>query len=180
MTTLAEPLEVHVEPMRRRHLRAVHRIDKQVYPRPWSLAIYHRELAEKQSRVYRVARVGGEVAGYAGLMIVGGEGHVTSVAVDPSWQGHGLATRLMLAIARGGIAVGCHSFTLEVRVSNTRARALYQRFGFAPVGIRKGYYADADEDAMVMWVHGIDEPRFANRMDSIEAELLGETEWSEP
>jgi ribosomal-protein-alanine N-acetyltransferase len=65
-------------------------------------------------------------------------------------------------------------------VSNTRAQALYRRFGFAPVGMRKGYYADADEDAIVMWVHDIDEAQFATRMSSIEADIFGETEWSEP
>jgi ribosomal-protein-alanine N-acetyltransferase len=146
-------LEVRITPMRRRHLRGVLRIENQVYPRPWTLGLFMSELGFRQSRVYLVARVGTAVVGYAGLMLVEPDGHVTTVAVDPAWHRRGIATRLLLAIAREAAELGAQNLTLEVRMSNDPAKALYRRFGFAPAGMRKGYYAETGEDALVMWAN---------------------------
>lgn len=179
-------IDVKVEPMRSRHLRAVRQIDAKVYPKPWSLALYQQELARGANRVYRVARVGSSIVGYGGLMIVATDGHVTSVAVDPTWEGHSIATRLLLAISRGAVLGGCEAMTLEVRASNDRAKALYQRFGFAPVGVRKDYYAESfapdgskagKEDALVMWANDVDQPDYLARLRAIEETILGNTEW---
>ncbi|HEY1117306.1 MAG TPA: hypothetical protein VGE43_06350, partial [Acidimicrobiales bacterium] len=74
---------VRVGPMRRRHLRGVLRIEEQANPRPWSLSLFLSELRSTESRAYLVARVGTEIVGYAGLMLVTGDGHVTNVGVDP-------------------------------------------------------------------------------------------------
>src|SRR3546814_14582176 len=81
------------------------------------------------------------------------DGHVTTIAVDPRWHRYKLGTRLLLALARGGIDEGAQNLTLEVRASNRGAQALYQRFGFVPAGIRKGYYVEPNEDAIVMWAN---------------------------
>ena len=91
---------VVITPMRRRHLRQVLRIDQQVYPRPWSLGLYLGELSTTDGRSYLVARRGTEVVGYAGLMVIAGDAHVTTVAVAPVHQHQGLATRLLLVLAR--------------------------------------------------------------------------------
>src|SRR5436190_23924337 len=80
--------------MRRRHLRSVLRIESQVYPRPWSLSLFMSELALRSSRAYYVARVGGLVVGYSGLMLTGDDAHVTTIAVDPAWHRHNSGTRL--------------------------------------------------------------------------------------
>jgi [ribosomal protein S18]-alanine N-acetyltransferase len=168
-------LEVHLAPMRRRHLRGVLRIEAQVYARPWSLGLFMSELGLRSSRVYRIARVEGVVVGYAGLMLTGGDGHVTTVAVDPAWHRCGIATRLVLALARVGVAEGCSNLTLEVRVANEVAQRLYRRFGFVPAGIRKNYYAETNEDALIMWAHDVDEPAYAERLDAIAAGLPGST-----
>lgn len=170
-----EGLTVHLTPMRRRHLRSVLRIESLVYPRPWSLGLFLSELGQRPSRSYVVARVGPTVVGYAGLMLVAGEGHITTVAVDPSWHRHRIATRMLLALARAGTRRGCTSLTLEVRVGNTGAQALYRRFGFVPAGIRKGYYQETNEDALVMWAHDVDLPAYADRLAEIEASLPGAT-----
>lgn len=170
---------VRIERMRRRHIRAVQRIDRQVYPRPWSSALYHQELARPADRHYRIARIDGSVVGYAGLMIVGSDGHVTSVAVDPAWQGHHVASRLLLAVFRAAIAAGCQALTLEVRASNRRAQDVYRRFRFAPAGVRKGYYQAEQEDAIIMWAHDVDEPDYLARLRAIEASLPGATEWED-
>jgi len=172
-------LEVSIEPMRSRHLRAVRAIDAMVYPRPWSLALYQQELARGPSRVYRVARVEGSIVGYGGLMIVGTDGHVTSVATDPDWGGHGIATRLMLALSRGAVLAECQAMTLEVRVSNDVAQSLYHKFGFAPAGIRKKYYTDTHEDALIMWANDVHELEFLGRLRDIEAALSGQTDWGD-
>jgi ribosomal-protein-alanine N-acetyltransferase len=161
--------------MRRRHLRAVLRIEALVYPRPWSLGLFLSELGLRATRAYVVARVGPTVVGYAGLLLAAGDGHITTVAVDPAWHRHGVATRMLLALARTAVARGCTSLTLEVRVSNGAAQDLYRRFGFVPAGIRKGYYQETNEDALVMWAHDVDHPAYAERLGDIEATLPGTT-----
>jgi ribosomal-protein-alanine N-acetyltransferase len=170
-----EGLTVHLTAMRRRHLRSVLRIEALVYPRPWSLGLFLSELGLRATRSYLVARVGPSVVGYAGLLLAAGDGHVTTVAVDPDWHRHGIATRMLLALARTGVQRGCTSLTLEVRVGNDGAQSLYRRFGFVPAGIRKGYYQETNEDAIVMWAHDVDLPGYAQRLDAIEAALPGPT-----
>lgn len=170
-----EDLPVHVVGMRRRHLRGVLRIEQQVYPRPWSTSLFLSELALRSSRAYFVARVGRDVVGYAGLMLAAGDAHITTVAVDPQWQRRKIATRLLLALAREAVARDASALTLEVRLSNRGAQRLYRRFGFTPVGVRKGYYAESNEDALVMWAYDVDSAEYGRLLDGIERSLPGAT-----
>jgi ribosomal-protein-alanine N-acetyltransferase len=172
---LDDGLEVHLVPMRRRHLRSVLRIESQVYARPWSLSLFMSELALRSSRAYYVARVGGLVAGYSGLMLIGEDAHVTTIAVDPAWHRHKIATRLMLNLAEEARHRGASNLTLEVRVSNHGAQELYRRFGFRPAGIRKNYYVESNEDALVMWAEDIDTLEYTHRLREIEAGVPGTT-----
>ncbi len=160
-----------ITPMRRRHLRQVLRIDHSVYPRPWSLGLYLGELARDEGRSYLVARRGTSVVGYAGLMVIVGDAHVTTVAVAPAHQHQSVATRLLLVILRDAVTLGAERITLEVRASNRSAQALYGRFGFAPAGVRKGYYVDNREDAVIMWAIDVATPAYAERLAGIEAAL---------
>ena len=143
-----EDLEVTIGPMRRRHLRAVLRIEQQVYPRPWSMGLFMSELGIRGPRCDVVARLGSTVLGYGGLMLVEGDGHVTTLAVDPVWHRHKVGTRLLHTLASAAIDRGAEHLTLEVRASNQPAQALYRAFGFAPAGVRKGYYLETKEDAI--------------------------------
>ncbi len=170
-----DDLEVVIGPMRRRHLRGVLRIEQQVYPRPWSMGLFMSELGFRGGRVYVVARVGGNVVGYGGLMLVQEDGHITTLAVDPAWHRHKIATRLLLRLSDAAIERGVKNLTLEVRISNQPAQELYRRFVFVPAGIRKGYYVETNEDALVMWAEHIDEPAFAARLAAIEASIPGTT-----
>ena len=170
-----EPLAVQLVPMRRRHLRSVLRIESLVYPRPWSLSLFVSELALRTTRAYYVARVDGLVVGYSGLMVAGEDAHVTTLAVDPAWQRRGIASRLLLNVVRTATARGAHHLTLEVRVSNTPAQALYRLFGFHPAGVRKGYYVETNEDALVMWAEDIDGDDYADRLARLEAGIRGTT-----
>jgi len=170
-----DDLEVRISPMRRRHLRSVLRIEAQVYPRPWTFGLFLSEIGQRATRLYVVARVGGEVVGYAGLFKALDDGHITTVAVDPAWHRYGIATRMLLALARGAIARDCVNLTLEVRMSNSGAQALYQRFGFVPAGVRKGYYPETGEDALVMWANDLDTPAYAARLAAVERAVPGRT-----
>ncbi len=149
-------------------------IETQVYPHPWSSGLFEDEL-DRPGRAYLVARVGPTVVGYAGVLLLADDGHVATVAVDPAQQGRGIATRLLLELLRAAVALGANQLTLEVRVSNTRAQGVYQRFGFAPAGARKAYYGDNGEDALVMWVHEVQGPDFAARLDAIEVSFASPT-----
>jgi len=166
---------VVVANMRRRHLRGVLQIEQQVYPRPWTFGLFLSELGQRSTRLYLVARVGHRVVGYLGMLRAVDDGHITTIAVDPAWQRRGIASRLLTVAARAAAQRGCHNLTLEVRVTNLGAQTLYRRFGFVPAGMRKAYYPDNREDAMVMWATDIDEPDYARRLAGIEAEIDGLT-----
>ena len=118
----------------------------------------------RSSRSYFVAKIGPTVVGYSGLMLVVEDAHVTTIAVDPGVAPHQIGTRLMLNIAVMRARRGARHLTLEVRVSNEPAQKMYRNFGFRPAGIRKGYYAETNEDALVMWADDIDQPEYAERL----------------
>ncbi len=171
----ADELEVVIGPMRRRHLRSVLRIEQQVYPRPWSMGLFMSELGMRGSRVYVVARIGPTVVGYGGLMLITGDGHITTLAVDPAWHRHKLGTRLLHTLAVAAIERGAEHLTLEVRASNRAAQELYRAFGFAPAGVRKGYYVETKEDAIVMWANDIATDDYTARLQRLAAGLPGAT-----
>ena len=175
--TVTERGAVHIESMRRRHVRSIVRIEEEVYPRPWTTSLFLSELALRSTRAYFVARVGREVIGYAGLMMTGEDGHVTTIAVAPTWQRRGIAKRLLLTLARAAIEREATGLTLEVRYTNHAAQDLYRRFGFTPVGIRKNYYPEVNEDAIVMWAHDVNTDRYAVLLDGIERTVPGATVW---
>jgi ribosomal-protein-alanine N-acetyltransferase len=159
--------EVVVEPMRRRHLRAVVRIEGQRGEPGWSLGLFLAELGRPEGRTYLVARRAGRVEGYLGALHVGDDVHITTVAVAPDARRRGVASRLLLALARRAVEAGHENMTLEVRSSNVAARELYRRFGFVPVGTRRDYYTgpgDEREDALVLWATDIGGVAFAERL----------------
>jgi ribosomal-protein-alanine N-acetyltransferase len=158
--------EVKISLMRRRHLRAIMRIERQVYPRPWTAGVFSSEMAGRDRR-YLVARAGGTVVGYAGMLFSLDDAHITNIAVDPGWHRHKVGSRLLIALCRDAIDGGARNMTLEVRVSNVGAQAMYRRFGFAPAGVRARYYENT-EDAIVMWAHEVDSPAYRDRLRSIE------------
>ena len=153
--------------MRRRHLRAVLRIEAQVYPRPWSLSLFMSELALRSTRAYYVARIDNAVVGYAGLMLGVEEAHVTTIAVDPEYHRRKIGTRILFELVQEAIRMGARAVSLEVRVSNWGAQRLYSQFGFRPVGIRKNYYQETGEDAVVMWADNVRSRDYFEQLDRI-------------
>jgi ribosomal-protein-alanine N-acetyltransferase len=162
---------VRVMALRRRHLRSVIQIEEANYPRPWSSTVFLSELAQRRSRRYTVATIGPLVVGYSGLMVVAEDGHITTLTVDPAWHRRSIGTVLLLDQTRAAPGLGVSHLTLEVRASNTSAQTLYQRFGFAPVGVRRNYYPETGEDAIVMWARDIDTPDYARRLADIDARI---------
>jgi len=163
---------LRIEPFRRRHVPGVARLEKLVSTNPWSADLFRGELALPEAqRAYRVARIGGRLIGFGGLMFVVDEAHVTTLTVHPDRRGERIGTRLLAVLVREARARGTKALTLEVRAGNAPAQALYRRFGFAPAGVRKNYYAEVGEDALIMWAHDVDGAEYAARLDAIEAAL---------
>lgn len=159
--------KVELVTMRRRHVRQVMKIEAQVYPRPWSSALFLQEIVRRGDRVYLAARYESTVVGYGGLITSGLEAHITTIAVDPAYHRAGIGTKLMVGLLDAAIAGGGKTISLEVRRSNFAAQNMYEKFGFRPVGLRPGYYVETGEDAIVMWVDQVDTPDYAallNRM----------------
>jgi ribosomal-protein-alanine N-acetyltransferase len=155
---------IELSPMRLDDLTELVDIEQVVYRQPWSERVFRDELGAP-GRLYVTARSEGLIVGYAGIMVVGVDAHVTTVVVQPEIRGAALGSRLMLHLIDAGLAAGACNLTLEVRTSNTAAQALYRKFGMAPVGVRKNYYRD--EDALIMWAHDIDGADYAERLDQI-------------
>lgn len=137
--------------MRVEDLEAVMAIEEQSFPTPWSRGAYQRELTENPYAVYLVAECQGEVAGYIGCWILIDEAHITNVAVHPQFRRLGIGGRLLGAVLTEAAVRGSRRATLEVRPSNFGAQTLYQKYGFSFHGVRKNYYTDTHEDALIMW-----------------------------
>lgn len=163
--------DVVVEPMRRRHLAAVMPIEDVSYPKPWGQTVFAGELeqARRGERTYLVARRHGRLLGYGGMMYAVDDAHVTNIAVNPDERRTGVGTRLLAELAWVAVERGCTALTLEVRVSNVGAQALYRRFGFAPAGVRQRYYENS-EDAIVMWCHDIQSDEYRRRLAELSPE----------
>ena len=122
-------------------------------------------------RGHLVARIDREVVGYGGLICYGEEAHVTNVAVDPERQREKIGTRVLHDLIMAAVDMNAEAVSLEVRVTNWGAQRLYARFGFRPVGIRKNYYQEIGEDALIMWLDGIRTPEFRARIRRVIGEL---------
>jgi ribosomal-protein-alanine N-acetyltransferase len=161
------PVEIAIGPMKRRHVREVLAIERQVYPRPWSAALFFSEIGQKGTRYYIVAQHGRRLVGYGGLMCHLEEGHVTTLAVEPEYQHRKIGSRLLHALLAEAHRRDVRSVALEVRVANWPAQRLYSWFGFRPVGVRKNYYAETGEDALVMWIDELQGPAMRDRLARI-------------
>jgi ribosomal-protein-alanine N-acetyltransferase len=135
-------------------LRAIEEIERRSYPTPWSRSMFAGELAKPSSICLGAFEADNEDAGLCGYLIVSryvDAWHVMNVAVDPDHRGRGIATMLLERLFELTADDARRGYTLEVRVSNSTAIGLYERLGFRARGIRRGYYTDNREDALIMW-----------------------------
>jgi len=149
-----------IRPLTIDDLEAVVALEAANAPNPWSEAVFRDELAA-ENRIYLAADEDALV-GFAGVMVVADEAHVTNLLVEPGRRRKGIGFELMKALVEASVAAGARHLTLEVRSRNVAARALYARLGLAPVGVRKGYYGD--DDALILWAHDIDGDEYRERL----------------
>jgi len=137
-------------------LEGVLEVDNLTFARPWTRAMYETEFLNRStSRVYVLRTANRRVAGYCAAWFVLDEIHINNIAVRPEARGRGFGTALLEHVLREGYATGARRATLEVRRSNADARRLYERFGFRVAGVRRDYYTDPVEDALVLWLDGL-------------------------
>ena len=117
----------------------------------WSKGSYIQELTNPVAR-YLVAKIDNKVVGFIGTWIVLDESHITNIAVHPNYRKQGIASKLLEKFLTYCQSQGCVAYTLEVRSGNKAAKALYEKYNFKQDGVRKGYYEDNKEDAIIMWL----------------------------
>ena len=145
-----EDLPLYIRLGRRDDLPAVQRIEQGSFSDPWSEQSLADELTSDALRLPLVAESDGQIRGYLMAWRIADQLHVLNIATDPAFLRRGIATALLNTAIRVAHAQGLGEITLEVRRGNRPARAFYDRHGFVEVGVRKGYYADTGEDAVVM------------------------------
>ena len=141
---------IHFRDLLPEDAEAVANIERESFPTPWSREDFWRE-ASNDFACYIVALDDAEIIGFGGCWISFEEAQVTNIALTSVQRGRGLGKTLMARLMRAAAARGAERMTLEVRPSNTPALRLYEGLGCAAVGIRKKYYQDNDEDAILMW-----------------------------
>ena len=132
------------------HVSGMHEIEEKVFPTPWSYESILQDVCNHEIAYYIAGICRGKVISYAGFWFVLDEAHITNVAVRPEYRRRGIGRKMMELILLEAKKRGIVSISLEVRVSNKPARELYKGFGFSVAGLRKGYYSDNGEDALLM------------------------------
>lgn len=148
-------VDVSIRRMQPADIDAVLVVENQAFATPWSRAAFESEVDDNDLAHYLVMVDGEKVIGYAGFWLVIDEAHVTNIALLFEYHGRGLGSLLLENMILAAKVLGAASMTLEVRPSNTAARKLYSRRGFVERGIRPNYYAELNEDAIIMWLDNL-------------------------
>lgn len=141
--------------MNESHANGVYELSKECFAIPWTLESINNELNNPLAK-YVIAQdlSTGKVVGFVGVWIIAGEGDITNIAVSSKYRKLGIASNLLIKLFDVCKTFNCEDITLEVRASNIPAQNLYKKFNFKEEGIRKGYYSDNGEDAIIMWKRG--------------------------
>ena len=137
-------------------LPQVQLVERKCFTTPWSRNLFLSEITRNDNAIYIVA-CGEKIVGYAGIWVILDEGHVTNIGVDPDFRRQGIGQGLLEELTVRAMQRGITAMTLEVRLSNYGAQALYKKLGFEARGIRKEYYQDDKEDALIMWRELVEE-----------------------
>lgn len=138
----------------------------------WSLQSFENELNNASGSYFTAtAAHSADLVGYSGFWLIGEEAHITTLAVDPRYQRQYIGERLLINDILEAKKVGARWMTLEVRISNEKAQNLYYKYGFKSLSVRKSYYQDNDEDALVLWTENIETPQF-NRLLEKRIEII--------
>lgn len=148
---LETPQMANIVKMSQEHIDDVVGIEESCFYIPWSKKDFEREINENKMAIYYVAVLDQRVVGYAGMWHVVNEGHITNVAVLEPFRRMGVGDALVSKLIEIAEELEMIGITLEVKISNSSAQKLYSKYGFRPEGIRKKYYSDTGEDAVIMW-----------------------------
>lgn len=148
-------MKINYSLMKDVHINGVYNLSKECFAIPWTLDSITNELNNPLAK-YIIAEdlETNEVIGFVGIWIIAGEGDITNIAVNPNYRKQGVASNLLLNLLDICKSLNCNNITLEVRESNIPAQNLYKKFDFKEEGIRKGYYSDNGENAIIMWKRG--------------------------
>ena len=142
---------IHLREMTQDDIEGVLKIERECFSTPWSLEAFKMEL-KNDIALYVVARDEDKVLGYGGLWNIIDEGHITNIAVSEEFRDKGIGSQILSKLIEICKKKNACSMTLEVRQNNEAAKHLYKKYGFEEAGIRPKYYADSDEDAIIMWL----------------------------
>ncbi len=138
-------------PMTQAHIDGVLTVEEATFSIPWTRQDFEREINENNMAIYYVVVSDGQIVGYAGMWHVITEGHITNVAVLEAYRKQGIGDALMHKLEEVAKQKEMIGITLEVRINNVAAQKLYHKHGYRPEGLRKNYYPDTHEDAVIMW-----------------------------
>jgi ribosomal-protein-alanine N-acetyltransferase len=144
-------VNVELRRLEAEHLDEVEAIERASYPTPWSRSMFDAELRKPSSLALGAFAEDGMLVGYAFVSRYVDAWHVMNVAVAHAFRRRGIAVALLERLFEVTATDPRRGYTLEVRVSNSGAIALYERLGFEARGVRRGYYTDNREDALIMW-----------------------------
>jgi ribosomal-protein-alanine N-acetyltransferase len=133
----------------------VQNVERSSFPAPWPANAFRHELTQNKNARYIVAREGERIVGYAGVWLMVDEAHITTFAVLPEHRRRRIGERMLQRLFEIAEEMGAEWLTLEVRVSNIGAQRLYEKYGFRRSGVRRRYYSDNSEDALIMWTDRI-------------------------
>ncbi|EQB34826.1 hypothetical protein M948_20840 [Virgibacillus sp. CM-4] len=146
-----------IEPVIRRmeimDIDAVIEVERTSFSTSWTKDIFYQEISDNPYAHYFVMELDKKIIGYIGTWIVLDDAQITNLAIQPIYRGKRLGEKLFHYTMQYAIIRGVSRLSLEVRESNKIAQNLYQKFGLVPGGLRKNYYTDNQEDAIVMWVN---------------------------
>lgn len=131
----------------------IYEVEKNSFQTPWSKESFENEINNNKFAYYYVLELDNKILGYAGMWVILDEAHITNIAIAPFARGKKLGEALLCHLMDKAKLYGAEKMTLEVRSSNYIAQGLYEKLNFKKTGIRKNYYADSVEDAVIMWVN---------------------------
>lgn len=149
---MASPIEMRR--MKAEDVPSVMVIERECFTVPWRESAYLTELSNHSAH-YLVACIAGEIVGYGGMWVIMDEAHITTLGVAKACRGRKIGERVLVALLDEARTHHVRRATLEVRESNTVAQNLYRKYGFQPAAVRRGYYTDNHENAIVMWVDNL-------------------------
>ena len=160
-----------IEEMTVDDVAAVQDVERASFPVPWPANAFRHELTQNKNARYIIAREGDRIIGYAGLWLMVDEAHITTFAVHPDQRRRRVGERLLVRIFEMAAALNAEWLTLEVRASNLAAQKLYEKYGFRRAGVRRRYYSDNNEDALIMSTERIRERAMRDHLAKLKREL---------